>query len=66
NAARIGEIGEPWGIPFSTCLMSPRIPSMQTAASRLLRNEATHLTYWIGMCLFRSSQSSRSWLTKSK
>ncbi|KAJ6572055.1 hypothetical protein B0H19DRAFT_936827, partial [Mycena capillaripes] len=56
---RIGEIGDPCGIPFTTCFISPRCPSMQTAAWRSSRKEATHFTYSSGMCFRRSSHSSR-------
>ncbi|KAJ6458131.1 hypothetical protein C8R47DRAFT_966332, partial [Mycena vitilis] len=62
----IGDTGEPCGIPFSTGFISPRTPSRQTAACRSSKNEATHLTYSIGIRLRRSSQSKRWWLTKSK
>ncbi|TFK58204.1 hypothetical protein BDN72DRAFT_782399, partial [Pluteus cervinus] len=63
---RMGDAGEPCGMPFSTGFISPRVPSMQTAASRSLRNDATHFTYWSGTRRIRSSQRRRLWLTKSK
>ncbi|KAF8192753.1 hypothetical protein K438DRAFT_1590201, partial [Mycena galopus ATCC 62051] len=63
---RIGETGDPCGMPFSTCLISPRLPSMQTAAWRSLRKDAVQRTYCSGIPLRLSSQSKRSWLTKSK
>ena len=47
-------------------VISPRMPSKQTAASRLLRKLAVYLTYSSGIPFLRSSDSSLLWLTKSK
>ncbi|KAJ7862234.1 hypothetical protein B0H14DRAFT_2349621, partial [Mycena olivaceomarginata] len=66
NVERMGETGDPWGIPFSTCFMDPLVPSRQTAAWRCVRKDAVHLTYWMGIPFRRSSHNRRSWLTKSK
>ncbi|KAJ7747693.1 hypothetical protein DFH07DRAFT_691218, partial [Mycena maculata] len=62
---RIGDTGEPCGIPFSTAFISPRIPSMHTAPCRSSRKDTTHFTYWSGIPLRLNSVSSW-WLTKSK
>ncbi|EPS97482.1 hypothetical protein FOMPIDRAFT_1081517, partial [Fomitopsis schrenkii] len=63
---RIGEVGDPCGIPFLTARSSPRMPSRHMAASLLLRNAAVHCTSWRGRCFARMTLRSRSWLTKSK
>jgi len=42
-AARIGDIGEPCGMPFSTRSISPRMPSRHTVP--VLRKLAVHFTY---------------------
>ncbi|KAG2748254.1 hypothetical protein P692DRAFT_20735045, partial [Suillus brevipes Sb2] len=63
---RAGEIGDPWGIPFSTGSDGDSIPSRQIAACRSLRKDLTHFTIGSGRCLSRSIRSSRVWLTKSK
>jgi len=35
-------MGDPCGMPFSTPFISPLIPSRQTTASQLVRNDFTH------------------------
>ncbi|KII83689.1 hypothetical protein PLICRDRAFT_119277, partial [Plicaturopsis crispa FD-325 SS-3] len=56
---RIGDTGEPCGMPFSTGLDSPRIPSRQITALRSERNDATHSTSGSGILFSRSTVSSR-------
>ncbi|KDR85941.1 hypothetical protein GALMADRAFT_54109, partial [Galerina marginata CBS 339.88] len=63
---RIGDSGEPCGMPFCTMAISPRVPSRHTAAWRSLRKLAIHLTYSRGIPFLRSSDRSRLWFTKSK
>ncbi|KAJ3824558.1 hypothetical protein F5878DRAFT_549573, partial [Lentinula raphanica] len=63
---RIGESGDPWGVPFWTSLSSDISPSTHTAAFLSSKNDLTKLTIWRGILFRRSSASKRSWLTKSK
>ncbi|KAI4293609.1 hypothetical protein K525DRAFT_214470, partial [Schizophyllum commune Loenen D] len=52
---RMGEIGDPWGMPFATGFMSPRSPSRHIATSRSERKLATHRTYGRGRPSARST-----------
>ncbi|KAJ3817184.1 hypothetical protein EV361DRAFT_813138, partial [Lentinula raphanica] len=63
---RIGERGEPWGVPFWTSLRSNTIPSTHTAAFLSSKKDFTNLTIGRGILFLRSSARSLSWLTKSK
>ncbi|KAI5888641.1 uncharacterized protein SCHCODRAFT_02512870, partial [Schizophyllum commune H4-8] len=56
---RMGEIGDPWGMPFATGFMSPRSPSRHIATSRSERKLATHCTYGRGRPSARSTCSRR-------
>ncbi|KAI5888260.1 uncharacterized protein SCHCODRAFT_02512292, partial [Schizophyllum commune H4-8] len=63
---RIGERGDPCGMPLSTGSIVLRFPSRQTAASRSSRKLAMKRTISIGTRRVFSSLRSLSWLTKSK
>ncbi|KAF9441852.1 hypothetical protein P691DRAFT_682722, partial [Macrolepiota fuliginosa MF-IS2] len=63
---RMGEVGEPWGMPFLTDFISPLTPSRQIATSLSERKLAVHLTSSSGTHCFFSSLRSQSWFTKSK
>ncbi|KAJ3736813.1 hypothetical protein DFJ43DRAFT_988895, partial [Lentinula guzmanii] len=63
---RIGERGEPWGVPFWTSFRSDIMPSTHTAAFLSSRNDLTNFTTGRGIFFLRSSARSLSWLTKSK
>ncbi|KAK0466492.1 hypothetical protein IW261DRAFT_1346664, partial [Armillaria novae-zelandiae] len=56
---RMGDTGDPCGIPFTTGAISPRSPSRHTATSRSDRKLAVHLTYWSGTRFRLISVSSR-------
>lgn len=45
----MGDIGEPWGMPFTTDFESEMRPSRQIAASLSERNGFTHLTVGNGI-----------------
>ena len=47
-AERIGERGEPWGVPSGTVKGSMSVESRRMDAVRLVRNEKTHLTRFLG------------------
>ncbi|KAJ3831731.1 hypothetical protein F5878DRAFT_502814, partial [Lentinula raphanica] len=63
---RIGESGEPCGVPFCTFLRSETIPSTHTAALRSSRKDLMNFTICRGILFLRSSASNLSWFTKSK
>ncbi|KAI0719225.1 hypothetical protein C8Q72DRAFT_750584, partial [Fomitopsis betulina] len=63
---RMGDVGDPCGIPFWTACICLRMPSRQMAASRSLRNVAVHWTSWRGMCFARITLRRQPWFTKSK
>ncbi|PBK91134.1 hypothetical protein ARMGADRAFT_933313, partial [Armillaria gallica] len=63
---RMGDTGDPCGIPFSTGAISPLSPSKHIATSLSDRKLATHLTYCSGSRFRLISASSRLWFTKSK
>ncbi|KAJ3740846.1 hypothetical protein DFH05DRAFT_1366946, partial [Lentinula detonsa] len=63
---RIGERGEPWGVPFCTSFRSDTTPSTHTAAFLSSRKDLMNLTIGRGIFFLRSSARSLSWLTKSK
>ncbi|KAJ3753790.1 hypothetical protein EV360DRAFT_52863, partial [Lentinula raphanica] len=63
---RIGESGEPCGVPFCTSFKSDTIPSTHTAAFLSSRKDFMNLTIGKGIFFLRSSASNLSWLTKSK
>ena len=63
---RIGEIGDPCGIPFLTGFISPWLLSRHIAASRLERKFAIYFTSSRGMQCFFILLRRCSWLTKSK
>ncbi|KAH7877331.1 uncharacterized protein C8R40DRAFT_1040993, partial [Lentinula edodes] len=57
---RIGESGEPCGVPLATSSRLEVIPSTQTAALRSDRKYFTNWTICSGMPFLRSSYSKRS------
>ncbi|KAJ3816539.1 hypothetical protein EV361DRAFT_806514, partial [Lentinula raphanica] len=57
---RIGESGEPCGVPFCTSFRSDTIPSTHTAAFLSSRNDFTNFTICSGIFLRRSSASNLS------
>ncbi|KAJ3745858.1 hypothetical protein DFH05DRAFT_1375550, partial [Lentinula detonsa] len=63
---KIGERGEPWGVPFCTFFKSDTIPSTHTAAFLSSRKDLINFTIGRGIFFLRSSARSLSWLTKSK
>ncbi|KAJ3757136.1 hypothetical protein EV360DRAFT_46679, partial [Lentinula raphanica] len=63
---RIGESGDPCGVPFCTSFSSETTPSTHTAAFLSSRKDFMNFTIGSGIFFRRSSARSRSWLTKSK
>ncbi|KAL1749383.1 hypothetical protein FB107DRAFT_225436, partial [Schizophyllum commune] len=57
---RMGEIGDPCGMPFTTGFMSPRSPSRHIATSLSDKKLATHRTYGRGRPSARSTCRSRA------
>ncbi|KZT32533.1 hypothetical protein SISSUDRAFT_993980, partial [Sistotremastrum suecicum HHB10207 ss-3] len=65
-ADKIGDMGDPWGIPLSTAFVSSRIPSRQIDAFLWLRNVDVHLMMSSGNRLSRIITSNLLWFTLSK
>ncbi|KAL6298875.1 hypothetical protein BKA93DRAFT_706228, partial [Sparassis latifolia] len=63
---RMGDTGDPCGMPLITANISSVRPSRQTAVLRLERKDATQRMSGSGRCFWRSTERSRGWFTKSK